>query len=105
MDLDPSVVQQALVDTLQAQDLGIERVLVPRASPAFSALGALAAAPSIDEERSYLSPARVADVGRLRELWLALDERAERYLLAAGDTGTECKVFHTPPTRHRGVAR
>ena len=69
---------------IQAQDLNIDRVLVPKASPTFSALGALAALPSIDEERSYLTPAHTADLDRLRELWGALDERAEHYLVAAG---------------------
>jgi N-methylhydantoinase A len=69
---------------IQAQELGIRRVLVPKASPAFSALGALAAQPSIDEERSYLVAARRADVERLRELWQGLDERAEGFFRAAG---------------------
>jgi len=69
---------------IQAQELGIGRVLVPKASPTFSALGALAAKPSIDEERSYLVPSRDVDVERLRELWGDLDERAERFLTAAG---------------------
>jgi len=69
---------------VQAQELGIERVLVPRASPAFSALGALAASPSIDEERSYLSPAGSADLSRLRALWEDLDARAEQTFAAAG---------------------
>jgi N-methylhydantoinase A len=69
---------------IQAQDLGISRVIVPRASPAFSALGALAAAPSIDEERSYLAPAAAADAGRLHELWHELDARAEGFLRSAG---------------------
>jgi N-methylhydantoinase A len=69
---------------IQAQELGIERVLVPRASPAFSALGALAARPSVDEERSYIAPAHLADVTRLRSLWQELDDRAERFLAAAG---------------------
>ena len=69
---------------IQAQELGIRRVLVPQASPAFSALGALAAQPSIDEERSYLVAARSADVKRLRELWQGLDERAEGFFRAAG---------------------
>lgn len=69
---------------IQAQDLGITRVVVPRASPVFSALGALAAAPSIDEERSYLVAAGRADVDRLRDLWLDLDVRAQRFLEAAG---------------------
>jgi N-methylhydantoinase A len=69
---------------VQAQELGIERVLVPRTSPAFSALGVLAAPAVIDEERSYLSPAPQADVTRMRELFDELRERAERHLLAAG---------------------
>jgi N-methylhydantoinase A len=69
---------------IQAQELGIDRVLVPKASPTFSALGALAAQPYIDEERSYIVPAGRADVGRLRELWQELDERAEGYFVAAG---------------------
>jgi N-methylhydantoinase A len=69
---------------IQAQELGISRVIVPKTSPAFSALGALIAAPSIDEERSYLVAAARADVDHLRELWRELDRRAERFLGAAG---------------------
>jgi len=69
---------------IQAQELGIERVLVPRASPGFSALGALAAAPAVDEERSYLVAARAADPERLRSLWEELDRRAEGFLVSAG---------------------
>jgi N-methylhydantoinase A len=57
---------------------------VPRASPAFSALGALAAAPSLDEERSLLAPAHRADPARLRALWGELEERARRFLGSAG---------------------
>lgn len=64
---------------IQAQDLGIDRVLVPKASPTFSALGTLVANPSIDEERSYIASAQSLDVGRLRSLWKELDERAEKY--------------------------
>ncbi len=69
---------------IQAQDLGIDTVVVPKASPAFSALGALSADPSIDEERSYLCPATRADLDRMRALWNELDERAERFLRTAG---------------------
>ncbi|MBW2272281.1 MAG: hydantoinase/oxoprolinase family protein [Deltaproteobacteria bacterium] len=69
---------------IQAQELGIDRVWVPKASPTFSALGALAAQPSIDEERSYIVPAAQAQVQRLRELWQELDERAEGYFVAGG---------------------
>jgi N-methylhydantoinase A len=69
---------------IQAQELDIRRVLAPRASPAFSALGALAARPSIDEERSILTPAGTADVERLRALWSELDANADAHLTAAG---------------------
>ncbi len=69
---------------IQAQELGIGRVLVPRTSPGFSATGALTARPGIDEERAYLAPASDASVERLRELWAELDARAETFLTAAG---------------------
>jgi N-methylhydantoinase A len=69
---------------IQAQELGINRVLVPRTSPGFSATGALAAQPSIDEERSYIAAGTQADVNRLRQLWDELDQRAEQFLLQAG---------------------
>ncbi len=54
---------------IQAQELGIQRVLVPRTSPGFSATGALAAQPCIDEERSYIVAGTKADIHRLRQLW------------------------------------
>jgi N-methylhydantoinase A len=73
-----------LFAAIQAQDLGIRQVLVPKASPAFSALGALAALPTVDEERAYLRSASQAQAGELRALWLDLDARAERALAAAG---------------------
>ena len=73
-----------LFAAIQAQDLGIARVFVPKTSPAFSALGALAASPSVDEERSYLVSARHADPARLRALFEELSERARRFLGAAG---------------------
>jgi N-methylhydantoinase A len=69
---------------IQAQELGIDRVVIPKASPTFSALGALVADPGIDEERSYLASASHADLGRLRQLWQELDERAESFLSSAG---------------------
>lgn len=73
-----------LFAAIQAQDLGIDRVLVPRTSPAFSALGALAAPPSVDEERSYLVTARDADAATLGALFAELRTRARRFL---GDAG------------------
>ena len=87
---------------IQADDLGIRRVLVPRASPTFSALGALAAAPRIDEERSYLVPAGCADVGRLRALWSELDERAERFFAGAGFARRDLTAVHQLNLRYPG---
>ena len=68
---------------IQAEDLGIDRVLVPKASPTFSALGTLVANPSIDEERSYIAPANALDIGKLKALWKALGDRAEKYFADA----------------------
>ena len=68
---------------IQADDLGIERVLVPKASPTFSALGTLVAKPTIDEERTCASPADAPDLDRLRALWAELGRRAERYFAEA----------------------
>jgi N-methylhydantoinase A len=87
---------------IQAQELGISRVVVPKASPAFSALGALAAEPSIDEERSYLVSAGSADVGRLRTLWQELDERAEGFLLAAGFNRSDVTARYQLNLRYPG---
>lgn len=76
---------------VQAQELGIRRILVPRTSPTFSALGVLSADPLIDEERSCLSPAGAADPERLRVLWQELAESATGYFegadLSPGEIG------------------
>ncbi|HSW11978.1 MAG TPA: hydantoinase/oxoprolinase family protein [Solimonas sp.] len=68
---------------VQAEDLGITRVLVPKASPTFSALGTLVANPGIDEERSYIAPADQVDVARLKALWAELETRAGKYFADA----------------------
>src|SRR3546814_8540321 len=54
---------------IQAEDLGITKGLVPKASPTFSALGTLVAKPTIDEERSYIASDRALDLDRVRQLW------------------------------------
>jgi N-methylhydantoinase A len=68
---------------IQAEDLGIAKVLVPKASPTFSALGTLVANPMIDEERSVLAKATELDLGKIRTLWEQLCERAEKYFTGA----------------------
>lgn len=64
---------------IQADDLGITKILVPKASPTFSALGTLVANPTIDEERAYISPADRIDTSRVKRLWSELAERAEKF--------------------------
>ena len=68
---------------IQAEDLGITKVLVPKASPTFSALGTLVANPMIDEERSVLAKASELDLGKVRKLWEELCTRAEKYFTDA----------------------
>ncbi|MGE0283918.1 MAG: hydantoinase/oxoprolinase family protein [Rhizobiaceae bacterium] len=68
---------------IQAEDLGINTVLVPKASPTFSALGTLVANPMIDEERSVIVKASELDLGKLRHLWTELCDRAEKYFTDA----------------------
>jgi N-methylhydantoinase A len=68
---------------VQAEDLGITKVLVPKASPTFSALGTLVANPSIDEERSYICRANSVDTVKLQSLWNELEDRAEKFFADA----------------------
>jgi len=64
---------------IQAEELGIKKVLVPKASPTFSALGTLVANPTIDEERSYITPANEVDLDKIKQLWSDLCTRAEKF--------------------------
>lgn len=87
---------------IQAEDLGISRVLVPRASPTFSALGTLVADPAIDEERSLIAPADALDLPKLRALWTELADRAERYFTAAGFVQEAVKASYRVNMRYPG---
>jgi len=86
----------------QAEELGIGRVLVPKASPTFSALGTLIADPSIDEERSYLTPADGADPARLDALWRELAERAGDYFTRAGFAAPDVTANYQLNMRYPG---
>jgi N-methylhydantoinase A len=68
----------------QAAMLGMRRVLVPRAAPAFSALGLLTADHVIDDMRTLLGDWRHVDVERLTELADELRAAADAKLEAAG---------------------
>lgn len=87
---------------IQAEDLGITRVLVPKASPTFSALGTLVADPTIDEERSYIASAAELDVARIRELWAQLSDRARRYFTRAGFAPEDVRVKYQLNMRYPG---
>lgn len=68
---------------IQAEELGIDRVFVPRASPTFSALGTLVADPTIDEERSIIAQIEDLPLDRMKALWGELAERAKGYFTDA----------------------
>jgi N-methylhydantoinase A len=87
---------------IQAEDLGIDKVLVPKASPTFSALGTLVANPSIDEERSYTVAADRPDLEKLKALWKELDDRAEQYFAAAGFSRSQVTARYQLNMRYRG---
>jgi N-methylhydantoinase A len=87
---------------IQAEDLGIDTVLVPKASPTFSALGTLVADPAIDEERSYLAPADRLDPERLRSLWRDLETRAGRYFADAQFANEQIQARYQIKMRYPG---
>jgi N-methylhydantoinase A len=87
---------------VQAEDLGIEKVVVPKTSAAFSALGTLVAKPSIDEERSYIAPANSLDVEKLKTLWQELVDRAEKYFTEAGISRDAVTAKYQLKMRYRG---
>jgi N-methylhydantoinase A len=68
----------------QARELGIARVLVPKAAPAFSAFGLLVADYLVDLVRAYVSPLSRVDVKRVTELMQELLDEATKELAPAG---------------------
>jgi N-methylhydantoinase A len=87
---------------IQAEDLGITKVLVPKASPTFSALGTLVAKPSIDEERSYIAPASNPDLQKLKALWQELDDRASKHFAEANYARDKVTAKYQMKMRYRG---
>lgn len=66
-----------------APELDIARILVPKAAPAFSALGVLVADYKVDVVRSYVSPLSQVDVAHVRTLLGELLEEARKELAPA----------------------
>jgi N-methylhydantoinase A len=67
-----------------ALELGIDRILVPKVAPAFSALGVLVADYVVDLLRSYVTPLSQVDLVRLRTLMSELAEETAKELEPAG---------------------
>jgi len=67
----------------QAPDLGIRRILVPKAAPAFSALGLLVADYLVDLVRAYVVPLSQVDVGRMTSLMREMLDEAAKELAPA----------------------
>ena len=67
----------------QARELGIGRVLVPKASPAFSALGLLVSDYVVDLMRTYVVKLSDIDLTRVRALAAELRQEAEAELAPA----------------------
>ncbi len=87
---------------IQAQELGIATVLIPRASPTFSALGTLVADPTVDEERSVIAPVGELPIERLRELWGELAHHARACLAEAGFGGDAIEATFQLNMRYPG---
>ena len=69
---------------MQADDLGIRRLIVPKTSPAFSALGLVIADYVVETERSYITSAGLAQADRVNALLAEIEAQAERELEVAG---------------------
>ena len=76
---------------MQAEELGIRDVLIPKTAPAFSALGLLLTEPVVDEMRAYITPTATADVGRVNELFAEMESKAAGALARQG-TGRRVKL-------------
>jgi N-methylhydantoinase A len=78
----------------QAAELGIRQLLVPKTSPAFSALGLVIADYVVDIQRSYITPSGRADVGRINEAFAEMEAQAARELGVAGLAGDAIAFQH-----------
>ncbi len=67
-----------------ARELGVDRIIVPKAAPAFSALGVLVADYVVDLVRSYVTPLSQVDLGRVRDLLTDLLQEVDKELDPTG---------------------
>jgi N-methylhydantoinase A len=78
---------------MQAEELGIGRILVPKAAPAFSALGGLLTDLLIDEHRSYIVPAQRIAIDRLNALLAEMEGKAVGAVGRDGAARVEIRRF------------
>jgi N-methylhydantoinase A len=67
-----------------AAELGIERIIVPKAAPAFSALGVLVADYVVDVVRAYVTPLSQVDLERMRALMSEVLDETRKELEPTG---------------------
>jgi len=77
---------------MQAEELGIKRIFVPKMAPTFSALGLLLADQVVDEMRAYIAPIDRADVGRINALVAEMEQAVARALEASGAGGRRVRL-------------
>ncbi|MGC1506947.1 hydantoinase/oxoprolinase family protein [Ketobacter sp. MCCC 1A13808] len=87
---------------VHADALGIEKVLVPKASPTFSALGTLVAKPTIDEERSCNCSVGSPDLDTMKTMWQQLEARALKYFADAKFSGDQIRYQFLVNMRYAG---
>ena len=75
-----------------APELDIERIVVPKAAPAFSALGVLVADYVVDVVRSYVTPLSQLDVARLHALLADLLDEGRKELEPAGLSESDVEI-------------
>jgi len=78
--------------TAQAHELGISTVLVPKTSPAFSALGLLLSDHIVDEMRAYITPVGGAAIDRINALFIEMEQAARTVLAARHGSRTRIDV-------------
>jgi N-methylhydantoinase A len=79
----------------QAEDLGIGTLIVPKTSPAFSALGLLIADYVVDIVKSYITPSTAADRSRIGSLFDTMRTQARKQLAVASIEQTDITFEHS----------
>src|SRR5205807_6041734 len=72
-----------------ARELGVARIIVPKAAPAFSALGVLVADYVVDLVRSYVTPLSQVDLRRVHDLMTDLVQEVDKELDPTGVPANE----------------